>query len=223
VDGWRGTLCPGEVRSAPSAWFAPGGPGARRAAVFAGPQPTLAAGGVTLRELADHDVDQIRITCADPETSRWTDIPVPYTVADALAAVRNRAPELWRRGEAVAFGIADPDGGYAGSIDLRISEEDRGAASVSFLIAPHARGRGYATDAVRAVCDWGFAALGLTRIVWRAYLGNTASRRVAEKAGFTMEGIQYAGCTQRGERRDAWVAALLAAPVAGGPATTWSG
>jgi hypothetical protein len=33
---------------------------------------------------------------------------------------------------------------------------------------------------------------------------------VAERAGFTIEGVQRAGCVQRGERRDAWVGSRLA-------------
>jgi RimJ/RimL family protein N-acetyltransferase len=78
------------------------------------------------------------------------------------------------------------------------------------MIAPWCRGKGYGTDAARTICAWGFGALGLARIVWRAHVGNDASRRVAEKAGFTFEGIQRAGCEQRDERRDAWVASLLA-------------
>jgi hypothetical protein len=40
---------------------------------------------------------------------------------------------------------------------------------------------------------------------------------VAEKAGFTIEGTQRAGCAQRGGRRDAWFGAVLAADL-GGPA-----
>ena len=59
---------------------------------------------------------------------------------------------------------------------------------VGFWMAPWARGRGIMTDAVRLVCRWGFADLGLGRIEWWANVGNDASRRVAEKVGFTMEG-----------------------------------
>ena len=51
---------------------------------------------------------------------------------------------------------------------------------------------------------------GKSRIGWRAYLGNEASRRVAEKAGFTIEGVGRGVCVQRGQRRDAWLGALLA-------------
>lgn len=63
--------------------------------------------------------------------------------------------------------------------------------------------------ALRLACRWGFEQLRLARIEWRAYVGNDASRRVAEKAGFVLEGVQRARLAQRGERRDCWVAGLL--------------
>jgi RimJ/RimL family protein N-acetyltransferase len=87
---------------------------------------------------------------------------------------------------------------------------DPAVADIGFLVAPRARGRGYAPAAVRALCEWGFAALGLARIEWRAYVGNDASLRVAQKAGFTLEGTVRAGLPHRSERRDCWLGALLA-------------
>jgi RimJ/RimL family protein N-acetyltransferase len=60
------------------------------------------------------------------------------------------------------------------------------------------------------MAEWGIDALGLARIVWRARVGNEASRRVAEKAGFTYEGIARTAWKQRDEHRDVWVASLVA-------------
>ena len=67
-----------------------------------------------------------------------------------------------------------------------------------------------ASSAARTVCDWAFDSLGLTRVIWRAQVGNDASRRVAEKVGFTFEGTQRLGLDYRGTRLDAWIASLLA-------------
>ena len=41
------------------------------------------------------------------------------------------------------------------------------------------------------------------------YVGNDASRRAAENAGFVFEGTASGGLSYRGQRRDAWVGALL--------------
>jgi RimJ/RimL family protein N-acetyltransferase len=82
-------------------------------------------------------------------------------------------------------------------------------ADVGYLTAPWARGRGYATAALRELCRWGFETLGLRRIEWGANVGNDASRRVAERAGFTVEGTSRARTLHRGEARDSWTGAIL--------------
>ncbi|GAA5195057.1 hypothetical protein GCM10023322_60900 [Rugosimonospora acidiphila] len=205
-DAWWGTLVPGEVTGQTPPPYAPGSPAARRAALFAGPQPRLPG----LAPLGEADVDALTSACQDPESARWTTIPVPYARADAEFFVRRHAPLVWAAGLGAAYQIVDGRGAYAGSVELTLDERDEASAEIGFLVAPWARGRGHATAAVRTICGWAFDALGLTRIVWRAHVGNEASRRVATKAGFTMEGVQRAGCAQRGERRDAWVGSLLA-------------
>ena len=53
-----------------------------------------------------------------------------------------------------------------------------------------ARGQGVATAATRAAAGWAFGAVpGLERLQLRAAVENVASNRVAEKAGFTREGV----------------------------------
>jgi RimJ/RimL family protein N-acetyltransferase len=214
IDAWTGTLLPGEVTMDVPARYASGSPAARRAAVFGAPQPTLPGryplGGLGPMRDAEDELDAIVATCQDPESARWTAVPVPYTRADAEFFVRRHAPLSWAAGESAVFRIPDDQGRYAGTVDLRLDADDDQTAEVGFLVAPWARGRGLGTAALRTACDWGFDALGLTRIVWRAHVGNEASRRAAQRAGFVDEGIQRAGCAQRGERHDAWVAARLA-------------
>lgn len=223
---WHGTLRAEEIRDEAPAWLAPGAPGAHRARIFASPQPRLDASGqpiptspgspepsstaATLRPLTESDLDRIVETCGDPESIRWTTIPVPYQRAQAITFVTRNAPQVWASGDGAVFALVDENDHYMGAVDLRIVAKDPETAEIGFLVAPHARGHGYATRGVKAVCRWGFRCLGLRRIVWTAYVGNHASRRVAEKAGFVMEGRQRRSLLQRGERRDAWIAALLA-------------
>jgi RimJ/RimL family protein N-acetyltransferase len=219
ADGWIGSLLPGEVPE-PGA-TGPAGPGtleARRAAVFGRPHPELFAtvGPVELRLRAmdERDLDALTTTGRDPESIRWTSMPDPYQRSDAegyLAYHRS----TWADGRAACFVAADADDAYVASIDLRISPVDPGLGDVGFLTAPHARGRGYLPAALTAVCAWGFTALGLARIEWRANVGNSASRRAAEKAGFRMEGTARAAIPYRGTRVDAWVGAMLAEDLAG--------
>jgi RimJ/RimL family protein N-acetyltransferase len=212
VDMWYGVALPGEITQTPPAWVASGAPGALRAATFGAPPERLTGGPgspVTLRWVADRDIDDIHATCADPESARWTTVPVPYLRDNAADFVKRRAPRQWADATAALFVIADAEDRYAGTIDLRIDPKDPATAELGFMIAPWCRGKGLATAATRTICAWGFEALGLSRIIWRAHVGNDASRRVAEKAGFAFEGVQRSAVEQRGERRDAWLAALL--------------
>ncbi|WP_327032772.1 GNAT family N-acetyltransferase [Micromonospora ureilytica] len=214
TDGWIGSLLPGEVPAAGST--GPAGPGtlaARRAAVFGRPQPVLfattGAAELRLRPMEEQDLDAVVQTCQDPESIRWTTVPDPYDRADAQGyQAHNR--DAWARGDAAGFVIADSDDRYVGSLDLRLSPADALVADVGFMTAPVARGRGYLSAALVALSAWGFSTLGLARIEWKANVGNTASRRAAEKAGFLVEGTARGGVQHRGERVDVWVGALLA-------------
>jgi len=205
LDAWVGSLLPGDpLDPVIDEWVV------RRARLFGGPQPVLAAkGGLRLRPPDLHDLDAVVDACRDPESMRWTTVPDPYELAHAEDFVLRGTPTRWARGDGVVYAIADPTGAWAGSIDLRISADDPLVGEVGFLAAPRVRGRGYMTAALSALAGWGFGALGLARIVWRAHVGNVASRRVAEKAGFVMEGTQRGALAHRGERKDAWVGGLV--------------
>lgn len=194
-----------------------------RARVFARPQPVLFAeakgGEIRLRALEDRDADGVIAGARDPESVRWTTVPNPYEREHAEFFIRDFGPSIWGRGTGALFGIGDPDGdAYSGVMELRLWPHDPSSADVGFVVAPHARGRGYAPAALTAVAAWGFTSLGLRRIEWRANVGNVASRRVAEKAGFTFEGTLRGALDHRGARTDAWVAALLASDIGKGDA-----
>ncbi len=214
-ESWVGSLLPGEVTGQVPERYASGSLLARRAHVFGAPPPVLPLDGVpgSLRGWRPADVPAVTRACQDPESVRWTTVPTPYGAEDAEFFTADIVPGQWARGAGAGYAIADGDDRYAGSIDLRLDPSDEGSAEVGYLVAPWARGKGYAPAAVRTICAWGFSALGLERVVWKAYLGNDASRRVAEKAGFTIEGVGRGTCVQRGERRDAWVGSLLATDV----------
>ena len=211
VDLWTGALLPGELRD-PSAPPPADYPTARRrAAVLSRPQPSLPTEHpqLRLRPLRDDDVDLVAAACRDQESIRWTTLPQPYSRGMAVGFVHQYAIGGWRRGDMAVFALADPADKYCGAIDLRLSHPDPAISDIGFNTAPWARGRGFMTAAVEAVCRFGFRELGFTRIEWKAYVGNVASRRVAQKAGFTMEGTVHSESIQRGRRMDCWIGAKV--------------
>ena len=219
IDCWSGSLLPGQLREAD----APLDPIRRlRGITFGAAQPRLETvtgrgDGLSLRPLRLADVEAVTLACQDPESRRWTTVPDPYRAEDANYYVREYAPAYWARGDGAIFALADDRDAFVGSMDLRLGPT-ADVADVGYLVAPWARGRGYASAGLRALATWGTARLGVNRVEWRAYVGNEASRRVAEKAGFTIEGTARAGCLQRGEYRDAWTGALLALDLVADPA-----
>jgi RimJ/RimL family protein N-acetyltransferase len=76
--------------------------------------------------------------------------------------------------------------GELGFADLQREIEPRldGMAEIGWVLGPQHHGKGYATEAVRAIIDWGDAHLTTTRMVALIHPENIASRRVAEKFMF---------------------------------------
>ena len=216
-DGWVGALLPGDLREASAADEPDLVRAAARCAVFGRAQPgltTKTSNGETvrLRPLSAEDIPAIALACQDPLAARYTTVPQPYTEAHAEAFVHEFGPAAWAQGAEAVFAVADADDAYAGSMSLRLLGDGLTTVvgNVGYLIGPWARGRGYASAALAALCDWGFAALRLHRIEWQAYVGNDASRTVAERAGFQVEGVLRDALIHQGAYRSAWIGARLA-------------
>jgi RimJ/RimL family protein N-acetyltransferase len=175
----------------------------------------ISAGRLHLRAPGPSDWPAVHAACQDPAIRRWTSVPSPYTERDAQDFVSRYAAEGWRSGRRATFAVCDATSGAllgtAALGHLGVDDDtDDGIGQVGYWTAPEARGRGLTTQAVLTLCRWGFGALGLARIEWYAEVGNVGSRRVAEKAGFTYEGLLRSRLVHRGRRVDAWVGGLLA-------------
>jgi len=143
-------------------------------------------GVVTLRPWAEPDAPEL-VACldGDEEITRWLDqIPQPYTLDQALAYIGGTAGNE----RETRFAVTDAaDARLLGSIGATWNEA-RDVAEVGYWLRADARGRGVTTAAVRLITAWALAA-GAARVQLRAAVGNDASRRVAEKAGFHLEGV----------------------------------
>ena len=169
------------------------------------PDPPLADDRTALRQWTDEDVPAIVAACRDPETARWTTVPIPYTERDARAWLE-RCADGWERGIA-PFAVVERDSGdLAAAISVWLHGP---VAELGYWAVPEHRGKGHVPRAVRLVARWCFDELGLVRVQLGTFPGNRASERVAEKCGFTREGILRAWADQRGDRRDMTMWSLL--------------
>ncbi|HEX3222663.1 MAG TPA: GNAT family N-acetyltransferase [Nocardioides sp.] len=171
------------------------------------PVPTLTDGTVILRAHRPDDAEGSYEQSIDPVSRRWTTVPVPYTREHARSFVSERMPAGWVDGSAWGFAV-EVEGRYAGTVELR--DEGEGRLEVAYGSHPWVRGSGTMERAVRMLVDWGFADRGARVVIWRANKGNWASRKLAWRLGFTVEGTIRQVLPQRGELRDAWVGTLLA-------------
>ena len=95
-----------------------------------------------------------------------------------------------------------------GGVTLRHFDPMRGVIEVGYWLFAEARGRGLATRTVRAVAREAFAT-GTSRIEENVRLGNDASERVLERAGFTREGVKRGLLRHGAGRADAMLFSLL--------------
>lgn len=161
---------------------------------------TLEDEEIQLRPFVEADVGALVACLNDPEISRWTRIPFPYTEDDAL--------EFMRSTQERAFAITDRRSGeLVGGIGMRIATE--GVGEVGYWVRRDARGRGIATRALRLLARWALEEQRLVRLQLTAEPGNAASQRVAEKAGFTREGLLRRYLNFGDEHRDGFMFSLL--------------
>lgn len=173
--------------------------------------PTLTDGRVTLRAHTAGDVRGTWEQCQDPVSQRWTTVPVPYSMADAREFVEGIVPRGWRQDADYAFVVeaADADGRprFSGSVSLRA--QGSGRYEIAYGSHPWCRGTGVMEAALRLLLRWGFEDLGARMVVWWANKGNWASRKLAWRLGFTVDGTVRSWLPQRGELLDGWVGTLL--------------
>ena len=152
----------------------------------------MSDGVVTLRPWQQKDVDAL-VACLDGEEEvvRWLDaIPQPYREPEANAWVEH-ASTAWREGTSAPFAVTDATSGeVVGSVGVGwVGDREEQVGEVGYWLRKDRRGRGLTTRAVRLASQWAFGELGCARLQLRADEENVPSQRVAEKAGFTREGV----------------------------------
>ncbi|CAN5492331.1 GNAT family N-acetyltransferase [soil metagenome] len=170
------------------------------------PDPPLATKSVLLRPLRPADAEAVFQACQDPLIARWTTIPQPYRMEHAVGFISDTIA-AWQSGREPTFAILDQASGeLGGCVGLRGIGH---AVEIGSWMAPQGQGRGLTSDAVRLVSGWTMESFDVERIGLLVYVGNEASARVAEKAGYRREGILRRYAVQRGVARDCIVFSLV--------------
>ncbi len=172
--------------------------------------PVLTTARLLLRELRTSDAPAVAAHAGDERVARYLiEVPSPYPVALARRWIHGRSA-WWELGRGVTFAIVRRDAPDAllGTVSLRRHARDR-RAELGYWLAAFAWGRGFATEAVAAVIDFGFRQLALARIYAQVFAGNDASMRVLEKLGMVYEGTKRRHLRKGGRLHDVWFYGLL--------------
>jgi len=92
-----------------------------------------------------------------------------------------------------------------GDIGLQISAKFREEADIGYTVIPQAQGKGYASEALRAVCGYAFSQAGVKAINAYVLADNAGSVRVLEKQGFVRTQVLEKAYEINGVRYDDWV------------------
>jgi RimJ/RimL family protein N-acetyltransferase len=163
---------------------------------------------ILVRSWRKSDVPAIVEACQDPEIPRWTLVPSPYSEDDARSFLATAAREREEGTRLSLAVVAANEGPLLGSIALRVNREDA-IGEIGYWVAAPARRRGIATLAVALLSRWAFDALSLARMQVLTDPENRPSQRVAERAGFTREGLLRSFREQKGKRKSFVVYSLL--------------
>ncbi len=146
-----------------------------------------------LRRFNRRDSEALWRAVADslPELSKWMPWAHPNYARDEAAAYIRDSNQSWKEGRAYDFTIRTPNDPerHIGNVSIwQVSRLGR-VAEIGYWIRTSDTSTGAATEVTRRMIDVGFHELSMHKINLRIAEGNRASERVAEKLGFSREGV----------------------------------
>ena len=151
-------------------------------------QPLLVTERLLLRPFTLTDAPVVQRLAGDYEVaSRTLEIPYPYPDGAAEDWIATHRPGFEKGMHAIYAITLAPDRNLVGAVGLAEVNRRHGRAELGYWVAKPCWGRGYATEAARAMIEYGFSVLGLHRVYAMHFSRNPASGRVMEKCGMMRE------------------------------------
>jgi RimJ/RimL family protein N-acetyltransferase len=145
----------------------------------------------------------------DPDLLRFTRIPEPVPPGFARTWLE-RYEEGRRGGNREAFAVVEETGELLGLVMAPEIDHETATAELGYVVAPGARGRGVASEALRQLTEWAFGELGMHRLELLISADNPASKKVAERCGYVREGVLRSSYVKPGRREDTEIWSRLA-------------
>lgn len=151
------------------------------------PDPPLKGTRVALRPFTADDAEAVAEACSDPDIPRYTMMAEGLTKTQAKEWIE-RGLDWWPRGVARFAIVAPPEDRCVGQVGIQLDLPTRRAEAFYWLDRKMRR-QGMASEALELVTRWAFTDFDIVRVQLVTHLDNTASQRVADRCGFTREGV----------------------------------
>ena len=163
------------------------------------PQPSVPTERLLLRPFLYSDAPRVQALAGDARIAATTlNIPHPYPDGAAEAWIASHIADFLA-GRGATFAITERELGVVGAVSLSVRARHR-TAELGYWIGVDYWGRGYATEASRAMIEFGARHFRLEKIKAHHVVENPASGRVMQKLGMVEEGVLH-GEVLVGERR----------------------
>jgi ribosomal-protein-alanine N-acetyltransferase len=141
-----------------------------------------------LRKMKVSDSSNLFKIWSDPDVTKFMNVSC-FTNENQAKEMINLLDDLSRDSKAIRFSIIKKESNeIIGSCGYNSLDFENEKAEIGYDIAKSFWGRGYASEAISSLLDYGFSSLKLNRIEAKADPGNVNSIKLLQKLNFTFEG-----------------------------------
>lgn len=158
--------------------------------------PVLTTPRLILSSLSETDWPCFLALRSSPQVMRFMGNPLPE---------QELRLKFNSRLDSHVFSIRESQGECVGDIGLQVSSQNPKEADIGYALLPVALGKGFAQEALTAICDYGFVTLGLVGINAWVLADNAGSVRLLEKNRFKRGQVLEKAFEINGEFYDEWV------------------
>lgn len=171
--------------------------------------PTLNTPRLYLRPFEDSDAEALFAMHSNVHVLRFWDSP-PWSDSARAATFIEGCRLMADEGSGIRLAVeVRPEKIFIGWVSLTRWKPEYHSAAMGYCFDEEHWGKGFATEATRALLQWAFSNIDLNRVQAETDTRNTASAGVLEKLGFTLEGTLREDCVVDGVVSDSWVFGLL--------------
>lgn len=166
------------------------------------PEMSIETSRLNLRRFSLYDVNDVQKMAGDHRVSRMTEA-IPYPYKDGMAEDWiSTHDQLWSKGTGAPFAVElKAHKKLIGCVGLSVTRRHK-RAELGYWIGYEHWSNGYCTEAARAVLNYGFSILSLTRVEAIHLTKNPASGAVMRKLGMCHEGTMKSYVLRDGHHHD---------------------